>query len=492
MIDFPQNPTVGQEFTDLGIIWYWDGIKWTFSPGSSSGYLPLAGGVLTGPVGTTSTIAIPAPSDFLLGGGINGNALVTNGANVLSWENILSGATISDAPPVSPTVGQLWWDSVGGQLYVWFNDGNTTQWVIANNSVAALADFLPLVGGTLTGPLELAADPVAPLQPVTEQMFSRYPMIGDNRIINGDMQVDQRNNGASGMLQSYTVDRWLYGSNQPNIITWGQNLNGANCLGAGFPNCLGLQTTTAYTVTANDYFLLRQPIEGGQISDFLFGWAQATPITLSFWAFCSIAGSFGGAIQNAAGTRSYPFSYSLVANTWTKITISIPGDTTGTWEMYGNGPSMFVSFDLGCGANYHSPANAWVNGIFLAPIGGTNLVETNGAQFNITGIKLEVGSVATPFNRKSSTESWADCQRYYNSFPLSMLGYGASSTAFGYTVTYPFMRVAPTITPSNVLLSFCFGLTVQAPQLSSSLIYANVSQDGGAQWTADFSLDAEL
>ena len=150
------------------------------------------------------------------------------------------------------------------------------------------------------------------------------------------------------------------------------------------------------------------------IGDFAWGTSGAQPVTLSFWARSSLTGTFTGSLTNYAGTRSYPFTFSLpAANTWTRIVITIPGDTAGTWVMSGNCGALSVTFDLGAGANFSGPAGAWASGNFVGATGAVSVVATNAATFYVTGVKLEIGSVATPFNRQSLAKSMADCQRYY-------------------------------------------------------------------------------
>src|SRR4029077_4946774 len=147
---------------------------------------------------------------------------------------------------------------------------------------------------------------------------------------------------------------------------------------------------------------LTQIIEADMISDLAFGTAQAQSVTLSFWAYSNQTGTFSGALVNSSSNRSYPFTYVIsVANTWTRIVITIPGDVAGTWVMSGNGASLNVRFDLGSGATYRGPANAWAAANYVGATGAVSLSPTNLAFFALTGVKLEVGSVATPYNRQS-------------------------------------------------------------------------------------------
>ena len=154
-------------------------------------------------------------------------------------------------------------------------------------------------------------------------------------------------------------------------------------------------------------------------------------------AYSTLTGQFGGVIANAkTGTRVYPFSFNLpVANTWTKISITIPGDTAAGWTMSGNGIGVVVRFDLGSGANFRAPAGAWTTGAgdIRGATGDVNVVGTNGANFSLTAVKLELGGVATPFNRKTIAQSLLDCQRYYQSSQSYLAGYAsAAGQAFAY------------------------------------------------------------
>ena len=272
-------------------------------------------------------------------------------------------------------------------------------------SVPAASTTTPAMDGTAavgTGTTWARADHVHPTD---------VRIIGDNRIINGDMRIDQRNNGVSGTaINAFTVDRWNYNSNLATKFNWGRNTPAA----PGFPYYLFFLTNSAYTLTAADYYIFYQAVEADAVSDFQWGSANAQPVTLSFWAYSSLTGTFGGSIKNYAQTRSYPFTYSIpTANTWTKIVLTIPGDTGGTWVMSGNGGALYVMFSLGAGSTFSGPAGAWASASYNSANGCVSVVGTLNAELLMTGVKLEIGSVATPFNRQSVAKSLADCQRYF-------------------------------------------------------------------------------
>ena len=241
------------------------------------------------------------------------------------------------------------------------------------------------------------------------------PAVGfRNRIINGDMRIDQRNAGASVTATGnpFTVDRWRAVISQAAKFTVQQNAGSVTCP-AGFTNYLGATSSSAYSVTSSDYFILRQVIEGFNVADLAWGTASAATVTLSFRVYSSLTGTFGGSLQNYNQDRSYPFSYSIpTANTWTTINVTIAGDTTGTWDKNNTG-GIIVDFGLGVGSTYSASAGTWASGTYIAPTGAVSVVGTNGATFYITGVQLEAGSTATDFERRPIGTELALCQRYY-------------------------------------------------------------------------------
>ena len=234
-----------------------------------------------------------------------------------------------------------------------------------------------------------------------------------NRIINGAMVIDQRNVGASGTATNvFTVDRWSFTGTQISKATWGQNLNSVTAP-TGFKNYLGIQSSSAYSVLSTDIFTLQQPIEGFNVADLAWGTASAATVTLSFRVYSSLTGTFGGSLTNATPNRSYPFTYTVSsANTWTTISITVPGDTTGTWAT-DNSQGLRVYFGLGVGSTYSGTAGAWAGADYRSATGATSVVGTSGATFYITGVQLEKGSTATPFDYRPYGTELALCQRYF-------------------------------------------------------------------------------
>jgi hypothetical protein len=283
-----------------------------------------------------------------------------------------------------------------------------------------------------------------------------------NRIINGAMVIDQRNAGASvtPASASYTLDRWQALASQASKFSVQQNA-GSIAAPVGFNNYLGVLSSSAYVLGAGDFFTIGQPIEGYNTADLNWGTANAKTVTLSFWVWSSLTGTFGGVIQNqvTAGGRYYPFTYSIpVGSTWTQISVTIAGDTSGTWNTT-NGTGIYVNFGLGVGSTYNSTAGSWTGTYTLGATGATSIVSSNAARFNITGVQLEVGSSVTGFEYRQYQQELALCQRYYETQAIASSAVGLVGQANGTTTGfYPAFyvvtkRVAPTFTATGPLIT---------------------------------------
>jgi len=279
-------------------------------------------------------------------------------------------------------------------------------------------------------------------------VFAPVSSVHKNRIINGAMVIDQRNAGASvtaGASETYTLDRWAYYNSQASKMTVQQNA-GSVTPPVGFSNYLGVTSSSAYSVGTGDFFVIRQIIEGFNTADLNWGTANAKTITLSFWVYSSLTGTFGGALVNSGFNRSYPFTYTISsANTWEYKTITIAGDTSGTWIGATNGIGMRVYLGLGVGSTYSGTAGAWTGSGLFSATGATSVVGTNGATFYITGVQLEVGTQATSFEyRQYGTEDYL-CKRYYQKQTIATYGTSdGSNTVFN--GTYVPKRATPTNT----------------------------------------------
>jgi len=238
-----------------------------------------------------------------------------------------------------------------------------------------------------------------------------------NRIINGAMVIDQRNAGASVTPTTdgtFSVDRWRCGLSVTSKFSVQQNA-GSVTPPAGFTNYLGVTSLSGYTVGLSENFRISQSIEGFNTADLGWGTVNAQTVTLSFWVRSSLGpGTFGGAIKNSAETRVYPFNYSISAsNTWEYKTITIPGDTTGTWVGATNGNGLGVHFSLGTGATVSGTAGAWQGGNLFSATSAVSVVGTNTATWYITGVQLEKAPQATAFDYRDYGRELIMCQRYY-------------------------------------------------------------------------------
>jgi len=232
-----------------------------------------------------------------------------------------------------------------------------------------------------------------------------------NRIINGAMVINQR--AASVTASGYTVDRFQYVASASSKGTLAQS---TTVYPTGFNYSLGFTSSSAYSVAAGDYFAINQTIEGYNIADLGWGTANAKTVTLSFWVYSSLTGTFGGSLSSYASTRSYPFTYTISsANTWTQISVTVVGDTTVSatnWKI-NNDAGMNVWFGLGVGTTYSGTAGAWAGSAYYSATGATSVVGTNGATFYITGVQLEAGTTASPFENRQYGTELALCQRYF-------------------------------------------------------------------------------
>jgi hypothetical protein len=251
-------------------------------------------------------------------------------------------------------------------------------------------------------------------------------MAGRNRIINGDMRIDQRNAGASVTLSSsvvFPVDR--FGS-QTNVGS-GHTLEQVEDAPAGFIQSLKLTVGTGATPTGTNYGRLRQLVEANNTADLNFGTSNAKTITVSFWVKSSVTGTFGLSVFNNANDRSYVSTYTVSsANTWEQKTITVVGDTSGTWTT-DNSAGVSIAWDLGEGPDRSKAAGSWgaTVGSGYGLTGGTKILATSGATFYITGVQLEAGSVATPFEHRQYGQELALCQRYYQAY------YGNTTATLG-------------------------------------------------------------
>ena len=247
------------------------------------------------------------------------------------------------------------------------------------------------------------------------QMPSAGGLSNRNLIINGAMQVAQRTTASQSQTAGgsvFGVDRFYAYASQASKVTVQQN-QASVTPPVGFQKYLGITSSSAYSSSRTDVFSFGQVIEAQNAAQLAWGTANARTITLSFWVRSSLTGTHGGAIMNGSFNRSYPYSYTISsANTWEYKTVTIPGDTSGTWDMAGNGKFAYIIWDYGSGSAVRGTAGAWTGSHKEGVTGAVQLVGTNGATWYITGIQLEVGEKATTFEHKNIGDVLQQCERY--------------------------------------------------------------------------------
>jgi hypothetical protein len=259
------------------------------------------------------------------------------------------------------------------------------------------------------------------------------------------MVINQRGFSGTPANGAYTLDRYNVLMPVASKFTVAQSSTAPT----GFVNSLLVTSSSAYTVGASEGFGIQQVIEGYNIADLGWGTANAKTVTLSFWVRSSLTGTFGGALQNYASDRSYPFSYTVSsANTWTQASVTIAGDTTGTWTTTNSGGIALI-FSMGTGATKSGTAGVWGSTYYTSVTGATSVVGTSGATWYVTGVQLEVGSSATSFEYRQYQQELALCQRYFEKLQgtvsISGAGIGGASVSanWNFKVT---KRVAATVT----------------------------------------------
>ena len=316
-----------------------------------------------------------------------------------------------------------------------------------------------------------------------------------NRIINGDMRIDQRNAGAAVTANpAFPVDRFAVGEDTAGAYSAQQDSSAP----AGFVNSLKFTTTTADTsIAAADISFVRQFVEGTNVSDLAWGSANAKTVTLSFWVRSSLTGTFGGAIVNSAYNRSYPFTYTIsVADTWEYKTVTIPGDTSGTW-LTTTGIGLRIYWDMGTGTDNTGTADAWVGAGNVGVDGTVAVIGTLNATWYITGVQLEAGSVATPFERRPYGTELQLAMRYFETGTLWAAGANPSSSTASISVSSLFStpkRVAPTVVSTDVNnANTTAGVsTTNITTSSIELETTTTSTGGGWRFARAFTASAEL
>jgi hypothetical protein len=332
-----------------------------------------------------------------------------------------------------------------------------------------------------------------------------------NRIINGDMRVDQRFAGTSSNLVAtavgaYIADRWRVSNGTTNGALTVQRVRApANPYGQVY--ALSAIATTAQGVLSNqDYVTLEQRIEGYNIADFGWGGAYAQPVTVSFAAYSTQAGQYTLALRNADNTRSYVAPFTVpAANQWVQIQQTVPGETSGAWEVE-TGLGLSVAVTLAAGSNWvTSDVGRWQESSrapsgfgYVAATGGVNFMGTVNNQFYLTGVQVEKGTIMTPFEVRPLGMELGLCQRYFEIVGAFIIGYVAVTSGFlGGIIPFNttkriFANVVQNTVQENVNLNtLSFGGT-NGISLSGFRIYVQSLAAGNAYWSGTCAANAEL
>jgi len=286
-----------------------------------------------------------------------------------------------------------------------------------------------------------------------------------NRIINGDIRIDQRFVGTSvtpsgAGTNNYIADRWSAFIQQASKLTFQQVVDAP----AGFKYSLKATVAAQYTPLTGDTFSIQQRIEGQNIVDLAFGTASAQTITATIWVKGSVAGNYTCFFINGAANRSY-LGVLPVTTSWVKQTVTLIGDTSGTWTT-DNTTGMFFGISLGGGATFQTTTGSWQAGNFIQGSSAVQFVsQVNGSTLQFTGVQLELGSISTPFEQRPIATELAMCERYYRkSFPqgvapaqsagltgcLAAVASVTTTQTMGYYWKFDLpMRASPTITTYN-------------------------------------------
>ena len=313
-------------------------------------------------------------------------------------------------------------------------------------------------------------------------------LTGRNLIINGAMTIDQRNSGSALTVNTasefYAVDRFMgIGVASDGVYTLQQVTDAPD----NFVNSIKATVTTAdASIPTTGRYLIRHKLEGNVISQLNLGSSAAQTFTLSFYVKSSLTGTFGGSVLNGAQDRSYPFTYTISsANTWERKTVTIAGDTTGTWPT-DNTKAMQIAWSLGVGSDYLNTAGAWVGSQEWGATGETAVIATLNATWQITGVQLEVGETATPFEHESYAATLNKCYRYYYQQDATVDMYAwqngtTSQVQRRLTKNWPVtMRDAPNVSFTTAGT----GEAVYDASIYSARLFANApSSTGGLQIT---------
>ena len=325
------------------------------------------------------------------------------------------------------------------------------------------------------------ADDAVTVPKVTDQVLTHR-----NLIINGTMQVAQRGTSFTNpAISAYTLDRWYTLNSNDGTVDVSQSTEAPT----GFKNSLKIDVTTAdSSMSASQYYILAQAIEGQNLTHLNYGSADAKEVTISFWVRSNKTGTYHVEIQTNPGSQELARPYTInTANTWEHKTLTWIANTDYTISE-NNGAGLYVYWWLAAGSNYTgSPiGTTWVSNTNRVT-GQTNFLDSTSNEFYITGVQMEVGDTATPFEHRSYGDELAACQRYYE----SLKGAFYNNASASHLMMFPYKvikRAVPTVTrTANFWSGGESGPTLTAYNDTFVCSGATTSYLGG--W---FTVDAEI
>lgn len=290
--------------------------------------------------------------------------------------------------------------------------------------------------------------------------YWRYIEARKNLLYNGAMQIAQRGTSTASITTAgyYTADRWNLSID--SLGTWTQSVTADAPTGSGFRNSLKMACTTIDgSPAAGDYCMIQQRLEGQDMQSLRKGTSSAQQLTLSFWVKSFQTGTFIVEFNDSDNTRQISKSYTVNASaTWEYKTLTVPADATGALDN-DNARSFDIYFWLAAGSTFSSGtlnSSAWASVTNAnRAVGQTNVASSTNNYWQITGVQLNVGAVAAPYEFKSYQDDLRECQRYYYRITPGtgkLYSIGWNNTTTGHQNWTPFavsMRSAPTALEQN-------------------------------------------
>ena len=424
-----------------------------FYPGSAYSLLVSLGGVIQEPVTSYNinqnqiifTAAPEATDDFFcivmgvsLGVGVPG-------------EGTVSGSKLSN--PFNYDSGLLYLDGTNDRVGIGTTNPTHKLHVVGD---ARITGILTVGTGSIT--INGSTDTISGVTTINTASINNGPLAGmRNKIINGAMEISQRGTSFAA-ASGYTLDRFAFGTGGATgggVATITQSTDVPNNT---FQNSLRVDVTTADTsIAAGDYSHVIQRIEGYNVRDLI-----GQTFTLSFWVKSPKTGTHCVSFRNSGVDRSYILEYAVsVANTWEYKSLTVTGGliTAGTWD-WTNGRGLDVVFTLLTGSNYQTTAGAWQTGNFLGTSNQVNCMDSVANDFFLTGVQLEIGSTATPFERRPYGAEFALCQRYFQII-------GAAGDASN---GVPYVRTTSSVNAYQAAIPIPVSLRTNSPNFTRTVV----------------------